>query len=119
MSACLPTQTQTQPTPILPQLIRPEQVANSILWFAFLKALYRATLGRWIAGRITFKVTAKGLQRIADLPIRREQGLSCFGLVSLGSGVQPRLLHPSHLPSPTPNHSSPPAAAHLPAGTCG
>ena len=46
------------------------QVANSILWFAFLKAMYRATLGRWIDGKITFKVTAKGLQRIADLPIR-------------------------------------------------
>ncbi|KAI7842235.1 hypothetical protein COHA_004148 [Chlorella ohadii] len=45
-------------------------VANSILWFAFLKAMYRATLGRWIDGKITFKVTAKGLQRIADLPIR-------------------------------------------------
>ena len=45
-------------------------VANSILWFAFLKAMYRATLGRWIDGKITFKVTAKGLQRLADLPIR-------------------------------------------------
>ena len=45
-------------------------MANSILWFAFLKAMYRATLGRWIDGKITFKVTAKGLQRIADLPIR-------------------------------------------------
>jgi hypothetical protein len=32
--------------------------------------MYRATLGRWIAGKITFKVTAKGLQRIADLPLR-------------------------------------------------
>lgn len=35
-----------------------------------LQAMYRATLGRFLAGRITFKVTAKGLQRIADLPIR-------------------------------------------------
>lgn len=49
---------------------RRRQVSNSILWFAFLKAMYRATLGRWIAGKITFKVTAKGLQRIADLPLR-------------------------------------------------
>lgn len=37
---------------------------------ACLQAMYRATLGRWLAGAITFKVTAKGLQRIADLPIR-------------------------------------------------
>ena len=45
-------------------------VANSILWWAFLKAMYRATIGRWFAGTLVFKVTAKGLQKLANLPIR-------------------------------------------------
>jgi len=45
-------------------------VANSILWWAFLKAMYRATIGRWFAGTIVFKVTAKGLQKLNNLPIR-------------------------------------------------
>lgn len=45
-------------------------VSNSILWWAFLKAMYRSTVGRWIEGTIVFKVTAKGLQRMKDLPIR-------------------------------------------------
>ena len=45
-------------------------VANNILWWAFFKAMYRSTLGRWIEGTIVFKVTAKGLQRMKDLPIR-------------------------------------------------
>lgn len=45
-------------------------VANSILWWAFLKAMYRATIGRWLAGTIVFKVTAKGLQKLNNLPIR-------------------------------------------------
>jgi hypothetical protein len=45
-------------------------VSNNILWFAFLKAMNRATLGRWLSGTIVFKVTAKGLQRMKDLPIR-------------------------------------------------
>ncbi len=70
-------------------------MANSILWFAFLKAMYRATLGRWIDGKITFKVTAKGLQRIADLPIRwvfggwlggRRAGRQVGGWVSCSCG---------------------------------
>jgi len=45
-------------------------VSNNILWWAFLKAMYRSTVGRWIEGTIVFKVTAKGLQRMKDLPIR-------------------------------------------------
>jgi cellulose synthase/poly-beta-1,6-N-acetylglucosamine synthase-like glycosyltransferase len=45
-------------------------VSNSILWFAFLKALSRATVGRWLSGTIVFKVTAKGLQRLNSLPLR-------------------------------------------------
>jgi len=45
-------------------------VANSILWWAFLKAMYRATIGRWFAGTLVFKVTAKGLQKLSNLPIR-------------------------------------------------
>lgn len=45
-------------------------VANAILWFAFLKAMYRATIGRWLSGTIVFKVTAKGLQRLNNLPLR-------------------------------------------------
>lgn len=45
-------------------------VANSILWWAFLKAMYRATIGKWLAGTIVFKVTAKGLQKLNNLPIR-------------------------------------------------
>lgn len=45
-------------------------VANSILWWAFLKAMYRATIGKWFAGTIVFKVTAKGLQKLNNLPIR-------------------------------------------------
>ena len=45
-------------------------VSNSILWWAYLKAMYRATLGRWLSGTIVFKVTAKGLQRMKDLPFR-------------------------------------------------
>lgn len=45
-------------------------VANSVLWWAFLKAMYRATIGRWLSGTIVFKVTAKGLQRLNNLPIR-------------------------------------------------
>jgi len=45
-------------------------VSNSVLWFAFLKALYRATIGRWLSGTIVFKVTAKGLQRLNNLPLR-------------------------------------------------
>lgn len=45
-------------------------VANAILWFAFLKAMYRATVGRWLSGTIVFKVTAKGLQRLNKLPLR-------------------------------------------------
>ena len=64
------------------------QVSNSILWFAFLKAMYRATLGRWIAGRITFKVTAKGLQRIAEMPIRWGHGGMGGGRGGAGGGGQ-------------------------------
>jgi hypothetical protein len=45
-------------------------VSNSILWWAFLKAMYRATVGRWLSGTIVFKVTAKGLQRLTNLPLR-------------------------------------------------
>lgn len=45
-------------------------VSNNILWFAFLKAMYRATIGRYIDGSIVFKVTAKGLQRMNALPLR-------------------------------------------------
>lgn len=44
--------------------------ANSILWFAFLKAMWRATIGKYIAGAITFKVTAKGLQSLKDSALR-------------------------------------------------
>ena len=45
-------------------------VSNSILWFAYLKAMYRATIGRWLSGTIVFKVTAKGLQKLNNLPLR-------------------------------------------------
>ena len=60
--------------PLLPLLLLQSMwfasCANSILWFAFLKAMYRATLGKYIAGAITFKVTAKGLQSLKDSAIR-------------------------------------------------
>lgn len=45
-------------------------VSNNILWFAFLKAMYRSTIGRWLSGTIVFKVTAKGLQKLNNLPLR-------------------------------------------------
>jgi cellulose synthase/poly-beta-1,6-N-acetylglucosamine synthase-like glycosyltransferase len=65
-------------------------VANSILWWAFLKALYRATIGRWFAGTIVFKVTAKGLQKLSNLPIRDVWMATVwfiFSLVSLIFGL--------------------------------
>lgn len=45
-------------------------VSNSILWFAYFKAMYRSTVGRWLSGTIVFKVTAKGLQKLNNLPLR-------------------------------------------------
>ena len=45
-------------------------IANSILWFAFLKAAWRASFGRMLSGTIMFKVTAKGLQKLNKLPLR-------------------------------------------------
>ena len=65
-------------------------VANSILWFAFLKAMYRATVGRWLSGTIVFKVTAKGLQRLNNLPLRDVWMSSLwfiFSLISLIFGM--------------------------------
>jgi hypothetical protein len=65
-------------------------VSNCILWFAFLKAMYRATVGRWLSGTIVFKVTAKGLQRLNSLPLRDVWMSSIwfvFSLVSLIFGM--------------------------------
>ena len=65
-------------------------VANSILWFAFLKAMYRATVGRWLSGTIVFKVTAKGLQKLNKLPLRDVWMASIwfiFSLVTLTFGL--------------------------------
>jgi len=45
-------------------------VANCILWWAFLKAMHRSTIGRLFKGSVAFKVTAKGLQRLGALPLR-------------------------------------------------
>ena len=66
-----PTPRRTPPAPSPPpQSMWFASCANSILWFAFLKAMYRATLGKYLAGAITFKVTAKGLQSLKDSALR-------------------------------------------------
>lgn len=45
-------------------------VCNSILWFAYLKAAYRATIGKFLTGKIVFKSTLKGLQKMKDSALR-------------------------------------------------
>lgn len=73
--------------------------------------MYRATLGRWLAGRITFKVTAKGLQRMADLPIRWVERLSARGLQPAWAGQLAALQASQRLP---PARAAGAAAAHAP-----
>jgi hypothetical protein len=43
--------------------------SNSILWFAFVKAMVRTTLGSWLSSKIVFKSTAKGRSRLTTLPL--------------------------------------------------
>lgn len=60
-------------------------VSNCVLWFAFLKAMWRATVGRWLSGTIVFKVTAKGLQKLNNLPFRDVWMAAIFFTFSLVS----------------------------------
>jgi endoglucanase len=46
------------------------QIANAIMWFAFLKAFIRTTVGKLISGNIVFKATIKGLQKMVDSALR-------------------------------------------------
>ncbi|RMZ57138.1 hypothetical protein APUTEX25_003595 [Auxenochlorella protothecoides] len=76
-------------------------VSNCILWYAFLKAMYRSTLGRYIDGSIVFKVTAKGLQRMGALPLR-DVWMAAFFFVTMIVTLIFGLIHYSRGPASTP-----------------
>ncbi|KDD72154.1 hypothetical protein H632_c3780p0, partial [Helicosporidium sp. ATCC 50920] len=76
-------------------------IANNVLWYAFLKAMYRATIGRWIDGNIVFKVTAKGLQRMGALPLR-DVWMALFFFTTMLVTLIFGLVHYSRGPASTP-----------------
>ena len=76
-------------------------VANNILWFAFFKAMYRSTIGKFIDGNIVFKVTAKGLQRVGALPLRDVWMATLFFITMLVTLIF-GLVHYAKGPSSTP-----------------